>query len=229
MHRAYPSRHDGLQKGLQSPAVEVDAAADGGGGVLGLHLALEVLRLLPRGDAGIDGDRGRRCRRGCCARSTFTPESGDVVQPVLALATSGQQHGWDLSLSSPEAEGAGCDVQDVTGLFGSNPSCIMIRFHNGHLGLCFQFFSLSTTTCLDTPRKKTSISCMYKLCTYETTVVAGSRRPEKAGVSKVVNDPSLESGTLHVHRRRHLIIQPAGSIFGSIVRTTPVLCGPVSD
>ena len=142
MHRAYPSRHDGLQKGLHTPAVEVDAAADiaadGGGGVLGLHLALEVLRLLPRGDAGIDGDRGRRCRRGCCgtldARSTVTPESGDVVQPVLALATSGQQHGWDLSLSSPEAEGAGCDVQDVTGLFGSNPSCIMIRFHNGHLG-----------------------------------------------------------------------------------------------
>ena len=129
-----------------------------------MHLALEVLRLLPRGDAGIDGDRGRRCRRGCCARSTFTPESGDVVQPVLALATSGQQHGWDLSLSSPEAEGAGCDVQDVTGLYRSNPSCIMIRFHNVHLGLCLQFFSLSTTTCLNTPRFRSGFfACHCKI------------------------------------------------------------------
>ena len=33
------------------------------------------------------------------------------------LATSGQQHGWDMSPLSPEAEGVGCDV---TGLFGSN-------------------------------------------------------------------------------------------------------------
>jgi hypothetical protein len=121
MHRAYASRKDGVQKGLQPTAVEVnataDVAVDGGlwvGGLQLCDLAFEVARLLARGYAGVDGDRGLRwfwfVLRDPRTGARSGPERRHVVESVLAVGTAGQQHGGDLSLPGPEGEGAGGDV-----------------------------------------------------------------------------------------------------------------------
>jgi hypothetical protein len=135
--------HRVFQKGLQPPAVEVDAAADvavdRGVGIVrlqGLDLAVEVRGLLAGGHPGVDGvpsfasgvGRTRFSgRRWVCGQLGWSVHGVEVEESVLSAPGAGHAQGLNVSVPRPLCEGLSTDTQRTPGVSGSYPSGVGIH------------------------------------------------------------------------------------------------------
>ena len=134
------------QKRLEGRTAEVDAAGnvteDAGVGVVGLQrldLAVEVVRLLARGHAGVDGIEAAIATVGWLLWSGWFGTGVGVVvvslngleieEPMLSDPGSRQGHGVDVACASPFGKRFGGDTEAVSSDMGADPRLPVVGIH----------------------------------------------------------------------------------------------------